>query len=169
MSLVALKLKVASAESEAIRVREPAALGQHMLAERARKQWLPRALVGAGAMLGYWLEGHLAGNRGAARVRSTPAPVHRSEAPTTAAVTSDIAGWLGLALSSFRVLEYARPWIEQINAATAANAARAEAAALAAVHAAADAAKDAATTGAAVNAVAAVAPEATASDVLDRR
>ncbi len=153
MSLLALKMKVASAESEAIRVREPAALGQHVLAERARKQWAPRALVGVGAMLGYWLEGHLAGNRSTARVRSSRATVHATEAPTTAAVTSDIAGWLGLALSSFRVLEYARPWIEQINAATAANAARAESAAKAATSAAASAQA----TEAAVDAVAATA------------
>ena len=139
MSLLALKLKVASAENEVIRIREPAALGRHLLAERARKQWAPRALVAVGAMLGFWVEGHLAGNRGAARVRSPRATVPATEAPTTAAVTSDIAGWLGLALSSFRVLEYARPWIEQINAATAANAVRAEAAAKAATSAAASA------------------------------
>lgn len=156
MSLVALKLKVARAESEAIRIREPAAMGQHLLAERARKQWVPRALVGAGAMLGYWLEGHLAGNRSAARVRSPRVTVQAAEAPSTAAVTSDIAGWLGLALSSFRVLEYARPWIEQINAATAANAARAEAAAKAANSAAASAEA----TEAAVDAVAATSSNA---------
>jgi len=129
MSLAALKAKVASAESDAIRIREPAALGQHLLAERVRKQWLPRALVGAGAMLGYWLEGHLAGNRTVARARKHPAVAAQPDTPSKAALTSDIAGWLGLALSSFRVLEYARPWIEQINAASAANAARAEAAA----------------------------------------
>ncbi len=128
MSIASLRAEVEQAEANALEARGRLVVGSAALHRHARQHWYPRAVVGAGALVGYWFEGHL--NGGSSRSDSTDVrrkePVHgaqeKSESHPSSA--SGIAGWLSLAVSAFRLADVLKPLLDQQSTDEASNASR---------------------------------------------
>ena len=128
MSIAALRAEVAQAEVEAREARGRLAVGSAALHGHARQHWYPRAVVGAGALVGYWFEGHL--NGGSSRSDSTggrgnePPSGPQEESESHPSSASGIAGWLSLALSAFRLADFLKPLLDLQSKDEACNASR---------------------------------------------
>ncbi len=104
MKLQQLQQRVVVAERQAAVACGTQVRDRRLLADKVRRRWWPRALVGAGIIIGFWLDGH------SRRPPAEEAPKAKSAADHG---PGEVAVWLGLAASALRLADRWGPLIEQ--------------------------------------------------------